>query len=87
MTFLKRPADITQLAKKNNGVFPVSRVYEIIDGRQEVATHGPRDMPIWGMDYQVKASGYYIDVPYNPEVYVRVRILALIEYLDRLQVR
>jgi mono/diheme cytochrome c family protein len=87
MTFMKRPADITQLAKKNNGVFPVSRVYEIIDGRQEVAAHGPRDMPIWGMDYQVKAAGYYVDVPYNPEVYVRVRILALIEYLDRLQAR
>jgi mono/diheme cytochrome c family protein len=87
MTFLKRPADITQLAKKNNGVFPVSRVYEIIDGRQDVAAHGPRDMPIWGRDYQAKAGEYYVDVPYNPEVFVRVRILALIEYLDRLQVR
>ena len=87
MTYMKRPADITQLAKKNNGVFPVSRVYEVIDGRQEVAAHGPRDMPIWGMDYQAKAGAYYMDVPYNPEGYVRVRILALIEYLDRLQVR
>jgi mono/diheme cytochrome c family protein len=87
MTYMKRPSDITQLAKKNNGVFPVSRVYEVIDGRQDVAAHGPRDMPIWGMDYQAKAGAYYMDVPYNPEVYVRIRILALIEYLDRLQVR
>jgi hypothetical protein len=39
------------------------------------------------MDYQAKAGAYYVDVPYNPEVYVRVRILALIEYLDRLQAR
>jgi mono/diheme cytochrome c family protein len=56
MTYMKRPADITQLARKNNGVFPVSRVYEVIDGRQEVAALGPRDMPIWGMDYQAKAA-------------------------------
>ena len=28
-----RPADLTVLAKKNNGVFPVNAVYQIIDGR------------------------------------------------------
>ena len=27
------PADLTVLAKKNNGVFPVMHVYEVIDGR------------------------------------------------------
>jgi mono/diheme cytochrome c family protein len=30
------PADLTQLAKKNGGVFPINAVYEKIDGRQEV---------------------------------------------------
>ena len=42
------PPDLTVLTKKNNGVFPVSHVYEIIDGRQAVIAHGTRDMPIWG---------------------------------------
>ena len=35
-----RPADLTVLAKKNNGVFPVNAVYQIIDGRERVAGHG-----------------------------------------------
>jgi mono/diheme cytochrome c family protein len=43
------PADLTQLAKKNGGVFPLNAVYEKIDGRQDVKAHGPRDMPIWGV--------------------------------------
>ena len=43
----KHPADLTQLAKKNDGKFPAQRVAMIIDGREDVALHGPRDMPIW----------------------------------------
>ncbi|MGA6935856.1 MAG: cytochrome c, partial [Pseudolabrys sp.] len=43
------PADLTQLAKKNGGVFPSNAVYEKIDGRQEVQAHGRRDMPVWGL--------------------------------------
>ena len=57
----------------------------MIDGRQEVKGHGPRDMPVWGRDYQIKAGEHYGDVAYDPEVYVRGRILALIDYLNRLQ--
>ena len=45
------PADLTQLAKKNGGVFSSNAVYEKIDGRQEVKAHGTRDMPIWGYRY------------------------------------
>ena len=30
----KHPADLTVLAKKNGGVFPLNALYEIIDGRQ-----------------------------------------------------
>lgn len=81
---LQRSApDLTQLAKRNNGVFPLSRVYDVIDGAG--AGHGSREMPIWGLDYKIRAAEYYMDTPYNPEVYVRTRILALVEYLNRLQ--
>jgi mono/diheme cytochrome c family protein len=80
-------ADLTTLAKRNNGVFPYARVYEFIDGTQVVKAHGSREMPIWGADYIVKGAEYYVDVPFNPEIYVRARILALTEYVYRLQAK
>lgn len=83
----KSPPDVTILAKANNGVFPYQRVYEVIDGRQALAGHGPRDMPVWGSDYLEKSRTDYIDVPYDPEAYVRTRIVALIDYLHRLQAK
>jgi mono/diheme cytochrome c family protein len=83
----KGVADLTTLAKRNNGVFPFVRVYEFIDGTQVVKAHGTGDMPIWGADYKVKGAAYYVDVPFDPEVYVRARILALTEYVYRLQTR
>ena len=64
------PPNLTVLAKKNNGVFPVSAVYEMIDGRHPVAAHGTRDMPIWGLRYIPSSQG---------------RILALVDYLSRIQ--
>ena len=79
--------DLTVLAKNNGGVFPVGRVYEVIDGRQQVASHGPREMPIWGADYSVLAAPAFDDYPFNTEVLVRARILALTEYLYRLQAK
>ena len=89
--FLKvTPTDLTILSKQNGGVFPVDRVISIIDGREFVKGHGTRDMPIWGKDYSLEkseAAEYYFDAPYNTEMYVRARILALIDYLNRIQVK
>jgi mono/diheme cytochrome c family protein len=86
--FLKvSPPDLTLLSKKNGGVFPLERVYAVIDGRQEIKAHGPRDMPIWGRDYQIKAGEYYVDMNYDPEAFVRGRIFALIDYLNRMQAK
>lgn len=79
--------DLTTLAKANNGVFPTMRVYEVIDGRKAVKAHGTREMPIWGRAYATKAAGYYVDVPYDQEAFVRGRILALIDYLNRMQAK
>jgi mono/diheme cytochrome c family protein len=81
----KTASDLTQLAKSNKGVFPFARVYEVIDGRQAVKAHGQRDMPIWGNDYRIQSGEKMFEVNYEPEIYVRTRILALIEYLSRLQ--
>ena len=43
-----KPADLTTFAKKNNGVFPLSAVYEAVDGRNATGSHDNREMPIWG---------------------------------------
>lgn len=83
----KSPSDLTMLSKTNGGVFPFDRVYKVVDGREPVAAHSTADMPIWGADYLARASGDYMDVPYDPELYVRTRILALVEYVSRLQVK
>jgi mono/diheme cytochrome c family protein len=85
-------ADLTVLAKKNGGVFPFQAVYEYVDGTKAVTAHGPRAMPIWGDDYMRKARNEYRDEnymmsPYDPYLYTRTRILALTEYIYRLQVK
>lgn len=82
----KSPPDLSMLAKKNGGVFPMERLYKVIEGG-DVAAHGTRDMPVWGRDYRIQAAEHYMDAPYDPEAYVRARILALLEYINRLQVK
>jgi hypothetical protein len=87
------PADLTVLAKKNDGVFPFNSAYEIIDGRRTVIAHGTRDMPIWGDRYMPDPSRAIIPRPsenilslfYDPEGLVQMRILAVIDYLNRIQ--
>ena len=44
----KTPADLTTLAARNNGTFPAIKVTRYIEGADEVAAHGSRDMPMWG---------------------------------------
>lgn len=77
--------DLTTMARRNGGVFPVSRTYEIIEGAG--AGHGTRDMPVWGMDYTLQAAEQLPDLPYNQAQYVRTRIMALLEYLNKLQAK
>lgn len=79
--------DITGLAKANNGVFPFDRVYRIIDGREDIKeAHGSREMPIWGLAFRRQSSIYYDTYPVtDTESSARSRILALTEYVYRLQ--
>ena len=43
-------------------------------------------MPIWGRDYALAAGEHFVDVPYDANAWVRARILALVDYINRLQV-
>jgi hypothetical protein len=86
-TLEKRPADLTKLAERNGGVFPVVHVYGVIDGRVEVWVHGSRDMPVWG-DIYTREMQARMPREIPPDVInglVRARILEMIEYLLTLQ--
>lgn len=62
------PTDLTLLAKKNNGVFPISVVYEVIDGRKEIKAHGVREMPVWG--YRYTPTPNKAAAPFDPKAAV-----------------
>ena len=88
------PPDLTMLAKHNNGVFPTDAVYATIDGMKSIPAHGTREMPIWGerfnpivnLPHNVDPSYWKLAGPdQDPDVVVRARISAVIEYLDRVQ--
>ena len=70
-----KPTDLTTLAKNNDGVYPFLRVFQIIDGRTQVAGHGERAMPVWGDRYKLE----------NAEAYTRARILELVYYVQNIQ--
>lgn len=76
----QRPADLTEIARRNKGVFPSEQVYRIIDGRQPVKGHGGSDMPVWG-DVFARTSGG------ADEASITTRIQALVRYIEGLQAR
>ncbi len=55
-------------------------IYRIIDGRTGVATHGSREMPVWGDVWAKNAP------PEFAEDYVKGRILELIMFLESIQI-
>jgi mono/diheme cytochrome c family protein len=79
------PPDLTLLAKRNAGVFPTDRVIAVIDGRAEIASHGSREMPVWGDRYARRAAEHFAGSPYDQEAFIRGRVLILVDYLSRIQ--
>ncbi len=51
-----RPADLTQLKKRNKGVFPLDKVIATIDGKTRIGAHGESKMPVWGEIFEKEAS-------------------------------
>jgi mono/diheme cytochrome c family protein len=73
----KRPADLTQLARKNNGTFPEVHVMNFITGEDIVAAHGSRDMPIWGDLFRYLSP--------NSRDVIKLRVANLADYVKSLQ--
>jgi mono/diheme cytochrome c family protein len=73
-----RPADLTQLAKQNGGVFNSALLHRIVDGRT-VKAHGTMEMPVWGDAFKWRLG---LD-----EDGIKTRIEALVRYLESIQER
>jgi mono/diheme cytochrome c family protein len=77
--FKKVPADLTTIAKRSSGgTFSASDVEAVIMGQQVLASHGSRDMPIWGPVFQSLA-------PDN--TFVKLRVANLVNYLKSIQTK
>jgi mono/diheme cytochrome c family protein len=81
-----KPADLTQIAKRNGGQFPLQQIYQLIEGRVVSPAHGTSKMPIWGTYYSEKGQPLAnILGEAFAEDYVRGRILSLVYYLQTIQ--
>jgi mono/diheme cytochrome c family protein len=68
--------DLTAIARTNGGVFPEARVRRIIMGEGMIASHGSREMPVWGpIFHQIEE-----DVDRG-----NVRLENLVTYLESIQ--
>lgn len=73
------PPDLTTYTARNGGVFPSERLRRIVDGR-DVATHGDREMPVWGDAFKATRGG-------SSEAAVAARIAAILKYVEGIQMR
>jgi mono/diheme cytochrome c family protein len=73
--------DLTRIALRHGGKFPDNWVYRVIDGREAMVSHGPRDMPVWGSELWREQGA---DVTAGAKT--RDAIARLVEYLRGLQV-
>ena len=73
------PANLTEIARKNGGVFPAARVRRIVEGR-DVEAHGDRDMPVWGDAFTMTRDG-------RSRESADARIAAIVAYLESIQHR
>ena len=76
----RRPADLTEIATRNGGLFPSELVFRTIDGKKPVRGHGGPDMPVWGDAFARSGEGG------DPER-VRRMIQSLVDYLESMQAR
>ena len=76
----RKPANLTEIAKRNGGQFPSELVFKTIDGRQPVRGHGGPDMPVWGDVFKRSRDA-------GDAERVKAVIQSLVQYLDSIQLR
>ena len=75
-----KPANLTEIAKKNGGVFPFTKTMQFIDGTTDVRAHGDPDMPVWGQVFRDQAT-----LDSTRRIQVRGELLVIRDYLQSIQ--
>jgi mono/diheme cytochrome c family protein len=75
-----KPPNLTEIAKRNGGVYPSELVFRTIDGRSPVRGHGGPDMPVWGDAFSRSREAGDADR-------VKAVIRSLVDYLESVQLR
>jgi mono/diheme cytochrome c family protein len=74
-----KPPDLTRIAARNGGTFPLMRIERIISGEEQLPSgHGTSEMPVWGPIFS------HVD---RDQDLGRVRIDNLARYLRDIQVQ
>jgi mono/diheme cytochrome c family protein len=82
-TMFKSPIpDLTGIAKRNDGVFPLLSIIQAIDGRAVIRGHG-NPMPVFGNRYRAEAD--QADAMFGSEAIARGRVLELALYIQSIQ--
>ncbi|MDP2079472.1 c-type cytochrome [Pseudotabrizicola sp.] len=74
--------DLTGIAKRNDGVFPLLEIIHAIDGRAVIRGHG-NPMPVFGNRYRAEANGG--NALFGAEAIARGRVLELALYIQSIQ--
>lgn len=74
--------DLTLLAARNGGAFPLARVIAVIDGRTALQGHGG-PMPIYG--FSLGGEGVALSDPGGQEIRTTAEIAAIADWLAAVQ--
>ena len=83
----KKPANLTLLSKKNGGVFPEKEVRDFITGAKTAASHGSREMPIWGYIFMYRPYARANNAEVLSKDQVNHKIEMLVNYVKSIQVQ
>ncbi len=75
--------DLTAVAARNGGAFPWLRVVHVVDGRSGLRAHGG-PMPVFGTIFEGDTA--VADAPDGTPVIMSARVLAVVAYLESIQV-
>jgi mono/diheme cytochrome c family protein len=71
-----RPADLTVLARRNDGRYPRDRVLAFVTGADRtLAAHGTTEMPVWGPIFRA----------FESDALVRQRLQNVVNYVESIQ--
>ena len=79
-SMLRKPSNLTEIAKRNGGEFPGELVFQTIDGRRKVRGHGGPDMPEWAEAFSKSRDA-------GDAERVKAVIQSLVDYLGSIQLR